>query len=46
MEAVIVIGCALFLVWHGIKDQYEDDGSNGTYQENEEKHNNNDSFWP
>ena len=45
MEALIIIGCAVWLTWFAIKDQYQDDGDTAIYQENEEKDNKNDGLF-
>ena len=46
MEAIIIIGGAIFLTWHSIKDEFSDNNTDGIYQENEEKQDKNDTFWP
>ena len=45
MEAIIVITCAVYLYWQGVKGEYDDDDTCGIHQENEQKDNKNDSFF-
>tara|TARA_B100000287_G_C20539988_1_gene744270 strand:+ start:249 stop:392 length:144 start_codon:yes stop_codon:yes gene_type:complete len=46
MEAIIIIGCATYVCWQGVKTDYNDYEDSDFTQENEQKQHHNDTFWP